>query len=71
MLPLLKLLCDGYEHTLREITERLAMEFNLTEQDKMELLPSGRQYKYKNRIGWAKTYLNKAGLIKSVGEQNS
>lgn len=33
-----------------------------------ELLPSGRQTVFVNRIGWARTYLKKAGLIDSQGE---
>jgi restriction system protein len=51
---------------LREVSEKLASEFQLSEDDKNELLPSG-QLTYKNRIGWARTYLKKAGLLKSMG----
>ncbi len=40
-------------------------EFELTEEQRAELLPSGKQTIIKNRIGWAITYLNKAGLLKS------
>jgi restriction endonuclease Mrr len=42
MLPLLKFARDGEEHSLREAIEVLRREFNLTEEDSRELLPSGR-----------------------------
>ncbi|GAB1779551.1 hypothetical protein PMEGAS67_50280 [Priestia megaterium] len=66
MYPLLELLGDGSEHTLQEAYVYLADYFRLTSRDKGELLPSGKQLVYHNRIGWARTYLKKAGLIKSV-----
>jgi len=65
MLPLLKLVSDGKEYSLREIIERLAEEFNLSEEDRNEFLPSGRQRVFDNRVNWAKTYLSKAGLLES------
>jgi restriction system protein len=67
MLPLLKLASDGREHSLREAIELVAQQFNLTEEDKKELLPSGRQYKLNNRVSWARTYLTKAGLLEKSG----
>jgi restriction system protein len=66
MYPLLELFMDGNEHTLQEAYIYLADHFNLTTEDKEEVLPSGKQLVYHNRIGWARTYLKKAGLIKSV-----
>jgi restriction system protein len=63
MLPLLRLASDEQEHALREAIDALANEFNLTEADRKELLPSGRQATFNNRVGWARTYLTKAGLI--------
>ncbi|MCP4608260.1 MAG: restriction endonuclease [Planctomycetes bacterium] len=66
MLPLLKLLSDGQEHSLREAIEKLGSEFSLTEDERKELLPSGRQATFDNRVGWARTYLKKAGLIEST-----
>jgi restriction system protein len=63
MLPLLRLAGDKKEHSLRETIERLASEFKLTDIEKKELLPSGRQEVLDNRVGWARTYLKKAGLI--------
>lgn len=67
MLPFLKLLGDGKEHSMSEAIEELAREFNLSEDDRRELLPSGRQAKFDNRVGWARTYLGKAGLVESLG----
>ncbi|AWD68664.1 restriction endonuclease (plasmid) [Priestia megaterium] len=66
MYPLLELLGDGSEHTLQEAYIYLADYFGLTSRDKGEFLPSGKQLVYHNRIGWARTYLKKSGLIKSV-----
>jgi len=67
MLPLLQLVADGQEHTLRETVESLALTFHLSEADRQGLLPSGRQPTFDNRVGWARTYLKKAGLLESVG----
>lgn len=66
MLPLLQLAADQQEHSLRETIEVLADEFNLTDEDRNELLPSGRQATFHNRVGWARTYLKKAALLKST-----
>lgn len=65
MLPLMKYANDGQEHTLREAIEYLAEEFNLTNEERAELLPSGTQAIFDNRVGWAKTHLYKAGLLSS------
>lgn len=65
MLPLLRHYADGAVHSLNEAFESLAAEFKLTEDDVRELLPSGRQSKFRNRVGWARTYLSKAGLLES------
>lgn len=67
MLPLLQLLRDGKEHSLSQAIETLALQFHLTEADRKELLPSGRQAKFDNRVGWARTYLKKAALLQSTG----
>jgi restriction system protein len=67
MLPLLKLIQDGEEHSISEMFEKLGASFNLTEEDCRELLPSGRQLKFENRVHWAKTFLQKASLIESTG----
>jgi restriction system protein len=65
MLPLLTLAGDGQEHSLRESIETLAVHFQLTDEERRELLPSGRQPTFDNRVGWARTYMKKAGLLKS------
>ncbi|MDT3673345.1 restriction endonuclease [Microcystis wesenbergii] len=65
MLPLLKILADGKVYKYREILEALVREFQVTEAERKEMLPSGQQEIFANRVGWAKTYLKKAGLIDS------
>lgn len=66
MLPLLKFASDKKEHSIREAIEYLANVFKLNEQERKELLPSGQQYVFDNRVGWARTYLKKAGLLEST-----
>ncbi len=65
MLPLLKLLEDKQEYSMREIIETLAWEFDLTDTEKQKMLPSGQQTFFDNRVSWARTYLKKAGLVES------
>lgn len=65
MLPLLKLVSDGNEHKYRDLIEKLAIEFQITDDERKELLASGNQAIFDNRVGWAKTYLKKAGLLES------
>lgn len=65
MLPLLKLSADGKERTNREGIEHLAHFFSLTDIEKKELLPSGKQPRFENKFGWAKFYLVKAGLLEA------
>jgi hypothetical protein len=66
MLPLLKLAGDGQQHTFAEAVERLAEEFQLSDDDRAQLLKSGQTRMY-NRVGWTSTYLKKAGLLRAVG----
>ena len=63
MLPLLKLAQDGKEHSINEAVEMLSGLFNLPEEEKSKLLPSGQQPIFYNRVGWARTYLKKAKLL--------
>ncbi len=65
MLPLLKLLSDGKEHKYRDVIEKLASEFKLSEEEKRIFLASGKQAIFDNRVGWAKAYLKKACLLDS------
>ncbi len=65
MLPILKLVADGQEYKYRDLIESLANEFQVTDEERKELLASGNQAVFDNRVGWAKTYLKKAGLLDS------
>lgn len=65
MLPLLKTMSDDKTHRLRELIETLQNHFQLSDSDKKELLPSGSQAIFDNRVGWAKFYLEKANLLKT------
>jgi len=65
MLPFLKIAEDGKQHSKREVVDKLAIDFKLSESELKELLPSGKQELFDNRVGWARTYLKKAGLIDS------
>ncbi len=63
MRPLMELISDGKEHSMREALDRLAEHFKLTDQERKQLLPSGGQELFTNRVAWAKTHLRMAGLI--------
>ncbi len=63
MLPVLKLASDGKEHKFSQAVEALADEFGLTTEERVELLPSGSQAVFNNRVGWARSYLKQAGLL--------
>lgn len=67
MLPLLRRCAAGQEFSKRDIVPALATEFGLTQADLEELLPTGRQGKFDNRVGWAKSYLKQAGLLETTG----
>ena len=60
---LLSVVRDRKEYSMREVRERLATALEVSKQDLEELLPSGRQRVFESRVGWAKTYLVKAGLL--------
>jgi len=65
MLPIMKCVLDGKEHTSKQIRNNIAIMLGLSEKDLAERLPSGVQTTYANRVGWATTYLKKAGLLTS------
>jgi restriction system protein len=65
MLPFLKLLADKREYLLKDIVTILGKQFQLTEQELNELLPSGQALLFPNRVAWARTYMKKAGLIET------
>jgi restriction system protein len=66
MLPVLRFLGDGNEHHIGEVVEHVAEEFKLSPEEREQLLGSGQQTIIRNRVGWARTYLKKAGLIQST-----
>ncbi|TRW93197.1 restriction endonuclease [Candidatus Methylobacter oryzae] len=65
MLPVLKLASDRKEHKFSQAVEELANKFLLTTEERNELLPSGGQAVFNNRVGWARSYLKQAGLLVS------
>lgn len=65
MLPVLKLAADGAEHKFSHAVELLVEEFSLSTEERNELLPSGSQAVFNNRVGWARSYLKQAGLLSS------
>jgi restriction system protein len=62
MLPVLSAASKG-EARIGDVVDRLANDLALTDEERAQLLPSGRQALFANRVHWAKTYLNKAGLV--------
>jgi restriction system protein len=65
MRPLLEHLADGEVKSNRETIDELSNHFQLTDEELAELLPSGQQSVFTNRIAWAKAHLKKAELLES------
>ncbi len=64
MMPVvLKVLADGVTRPLRDVFELICQHYAFTPEQLADTLPSGRQTTLRSRVGWAKTYLVKAGLI--------
>ena len=63
MKPLLTLIHDGQVYKMKDLYIPLSELYHLTEEEIGQLLGSGRQTVFRNRVGWASTYLNKAGLV--------
>ena len=63
MLPLLQHFADGEEHANQETLDALARGLQLTEAERGQLLPSGKQTIFTNRVAWAKSYFKQAGLL--------
>ena len=61
---------DGELHSAKEVREIIASAMNITDSDRAELIPCGKQSTFDNRIAWAKTYLNRAGLIETPQRGN-
>lgn len=66
MRPLLDFASSGREHSLAEAREAVAARFGLSDSERAELLPSGRQRRFDNRVAWAKVHLERAGLLAST-----
>jgi restriction system protein len=63
MLPLLEALADGQQRAMRDVTASLADRFDLTPEERQQLLPSGQNKLFVNRVAWAKAHMKAAGLI--------
>jgi restriction system protein len=63
MRPVLAVVSDGQQHKLPDVMDAVCQHFQLTDEERAERLPSGKQTVIKNRIGWARTYLTKAGML--------
>ena len=66
MLPTLKALSDGAETKISDVRQRVIDAEGLTSEQLQELLPSGRQTVFANRVSWAMIYMRKAGLATRV-----
>ena len=66
MLPVLRTFSDGEELRLLRVREIVAISEELTDDQVRELLPSGRQTKFANRIYWAAFHINRAGLVRRL-----
>jgi Mrr N-terminal domain len=64
--PLLAYGQDGGEKNIREAIKVLSDELQLTERERSQQIPSGKQALIENRVHWARTYLDKAGAIKKT-----
>ncbi len=65
MLPLLCLVAQNSPISVRNAIDRISKDFNLGKEERSTLLPSGKQEVIANRVGWARTYMKKAGLLAS------
>ncbi|HZK76234.1 MAG TPA: restriction endonuclease [Candidatus Kapabacteria bacterium] len=65
-LPYLKLLADGKNHSSREVEDALAKQFKVSEEERREMIPSGRAKRFANRVSWSGTYLRQAHLVENV-----
>ena len=65
--PFLRYVADGQVHTTQEVAGHLANVFQLTPEELTEVLPSGRQARFYNRVAWAKSFLGKALVIEHTG----
>jgi restriction system protein len=66
MLPVLKLASDG-EVRIRDVIDKVSKQLGLADDERNKLLDSGRQTVIDNRTRWAKTYMERAGLLEATG----
>ena len=66
MLPLMNYYSDEKEHSTKDTVENLSSHYNLSEEETSQLLPSGNQSIFKNRVYWAIAYMKMAGLVEST-----
>ena len=62
----LETISDDNLHKISEIRDTLATVFNVSDDERKELLPSGKQPLFNNRVNWTSSYLKQAGLIKNT-----
>lgn len=67
MLPLLKIASDRQVHGISEVFDTIALQLGLTDHDRKELLPSGNEPRFENRVRWAAFHLRKARLLERPG----
>ena len=65
MRPVLQASATG-EVRIGDVVDQLADKLALSDDDREELLPSGKQTKFANRVHWAKSYLKQAGLVRAT-----
>lgn len=61
--PIMEVLSDGKIHHFKEVRDYCVKYYSLTDEEQQEMLPSGNRSYVNDRVGWAKTYLKKAGLL--------
>ena len=66
MLPMLRFCKDGRDYTNREILDALANYYTLTDDERKQLLPSGQQRVFDNRVAWARAHMKMAGLLENT-----
>lgn len=63
MLPMLKFLSDGREHSMKEVEDYLADQFNVTDAERLQRYETSGAPIFKDKVSWARTYMFKAKLI--------
>ena len=65
MLPLLRSMSDGAEHTNKEVLETLSQGFGLAPEESKARLASGADYVFRNRVAWARAHMKGAALLEN------